>query len=354
MTRRMTSGWFLLGVAFLAGCGGGETYVVRYPQWDFERYERIAVLPGKANSPEAAREAALLADRLTTLLAQNGAFKVLSRSELKDVMQEQDLSRLTDAVDSGTALPEGMLEVAQAVVAPTITDYRLIRDREQREIVRYARDDKGRILLNRAGQPIIAGKDTVWVYKHAAEVEGSVRVVDAATNRILLSHSARIEPRPKTRSGSPPDESPEELASEAAVELSTEFYKSIAPTRVKVKLDGDMLIVATDYFDGRYDDTNKLPRTLSEFLLVVRGLPPACERNDFRVAIAAADGRENLFEGEFTWSSSFGREGMSFKVPMESLNRAAAEKFVAKLYSVGEPEPILTREFSLTESKKND
>jgi hypothetical protein len=339
--RLGTLGLCLALIGFV-GCGGGSSrasYVTQHPQWGYEHYERLAVLPGRASSPEAVGVAGLLADRLTTYLTQNKTFTVLSRAELRDVFAEQDLSRLADAVDEGTALPEDKLKIAQALVVTKITDYKLIADRSQQTIPRFA--------VDRRGRPIVVGQDVVWVYRHGAEVEGSVRVIDAATGKILLSHSARIAPRPRTSYNSPPGKTPEDMADLAVQELSVEFFKAVAPTRTKVKLKGDMLIVATDYFDGRYATPKKLPRDVPEFLLVVRNLPETCERNSFRVALAEADGRENLFEQEFTWSGSLGPEGASFRVPLETLTKTGAEKFIAKVYSDKDPQPILTREFAL-------
>lgn len=337
----MTGG--LLLVLTLCGCnggGGGEAYIVRWPQWPYENYERLAVLPGRAVHPRATSEAHVLGDRLTTLLTQNGAFTVLSRAELADVFKEQDLALLATAVDEGTAMPAEQIEVAQALVVPSITDYQLIADRETRTIPIIKFDSKGR--------PRAVGERRVNVYRHAAEVEGSLRVVDASTGRILVSHTARIVPREKTATNRPPSTSPEELAALAVRELATEFARQIAPVRVEVDFDKDSLILATTYFDGEYDDFKKVPRDLPSFLLVVRELEPPCDRNEFRVAIAAEDTRANLFESEpFVWSGSSGPEGITFDIPADLLLESGAEKFVAKLYAIGNPEPVIERDFKL-------
>ncbi len=335
-------------VALAGGCHrGGSTFVTQHPNWDFEHYQRLAVLPGRSATPQGVPGVSILTDRLTSLLTQNGAFRVLSRAELKQVFAEQDLSRLADAVDEGTALPEGKIEIAQALVATKITDYKLVADRSEQVVPVYARDRRGRMLLDRAGRPLIAGEEHVWTYRHGAEVEGSIRVIDAATGRILISHTARIAPKPKTSRNRPPKQSPEELAGAAVGELATEFYKLIAPTQLKVKLKADMLIVATDYFDGEYTRPKRLAPELTDFLVVVRDLPEDCDRNQFRIAIAEVEGRTNVFEQDFVWSGSAGPEGLSFRVPMETLTKAGGTDFVAKLYSGRSPEPILRREFNL-------
>jgi len=337
----------LVGLIGLAGCNGGKSvYVTQFPRWDYERYERIAVVPARPADPRAARDARLLSDRLTTLISQSSAFTVLSRGEMEEVFQEQDLSRLADAIDEGTALPEGRLKVAQALVVAKISSYDLVKNRKKQTIPRYRLDRRGRIMLDRHGRPIKIGEDVVYTYTHGADVEASVRVVDAATGKILLSDSAQASLR-KSKHGRPPSDSPEAMASDATRELAMKLGKKVAPTRVKVKLKSKMLLLATAYFDGEYEQIKKLSRALGQFLLVVRDLPEECEGNNFRLAIAEEEGRQNLFEEEFTWSSNAGPEGISYQVPMESIAQSGAERFVVKLYSAGDPEPKLKREFRL-------
>jgi len=356
MLRRHAAGCgLLLVLSGLVGCepsGSGKGMVTYRPDWEYERYERIAVLPGRATTPHAAHDAEVLADRLTTLLTQGHQFSVLSRAEMQQVFAEQDLSKLADAIDEGTAVPEGKISVAQALVAVRITDYKLIADREQQTMPRYAVDRRGNRLLDRSGRPIIAGEETFYIYRSGAEVEGTVRVIDAATGKILVSHSARVAPRPRISRNAPSGVTPEQMAGEAVRELAVEFFKAIAPTQVRVKFKSDMLLVATDYYDGHYRDAKKVPRTMSEFILAVRNLPEECDRNKFRVVVAEPEGRKDLFEQEFVWSGSSGPEGLSYKIPLDTLTATGAEKFVAKLYSAGNPEPLLQRSFSLETVKE--
>lgn len=336
----------LILLALAGGCGprGGDTYVTRYPRWEFADYQRLAVLPGRATTPNAVRDASLLSERLTTLLSQNGTFEILSRADLKDVMKEQDLSLLADAIDEGTALPVGQVRIAQALVATKITDYKLIANREERRIPVYAFD-------RRTKRMIVTGEEVVTIYTAGAEVEGTVHLIDAATAKILLSHSRRIKPDEQTARNHPPDQSPEQIASAAARELAMEFYKVIAPTRTRVELDAKMLIIATGYFDGRYETPKRLPRDIESFMVVIRSLQAACERNDFRVGISAVEGNENLWEETFTWSGTTGPQGITFTVPLETLLTSGAPQFVVKLYSGQDPQPILRREFALVESR---
>jgi hypothetical protein len=350
MIRRLAAALGLgLCLVGLAGCHGGSraSYVTEHPDWDYAHYQRIAVLPGRASTPEGVRAAGVLADRLTSELSENGAFTVLSRAELKQVFAEQDLSRLAEDVESGTVLPEGKLKAAQALVSTKITDYKLIDERRQETVPRFAVDPRGIPLRDPAGRRIIVGQDVVWVYTRGAEVEASVRVIDAATGKILLSHTARVAPRPRTSRERASSGAAQAIADAAVDELAVEFYKVIAPTRIKVKLKSDMLLIATDYFDGQFDTVKKVPPSASEFIVAVNGLPQACDGNEFRVAIAAEGAHENLFEKGLVWSTSGAPESAMFHVPVETLTAAGTDRFVAKIYSDGDPQPILTRSFGL-------
>jgi len=332
-------GW-LLAAAMTAGCGGrgGVVELTQFPRWDFQQYQRLAVVPAGAADPRALADARVLTDRLTTLLAQNGAFTVLSRGELEAVMREQDLSRLADAADESTPLPEGRIEIAQALVAAKITDYRLIAERAEETVPIFAVDRRGRLVQ--------LGEETVPVYRHGAVVEASVRVVDATTGKILMSHTARVAPKPRSARGQPPRVRPEDIARQAAADLAAEFYKEIAPTRIRVKLKSDMLIVATEYFDGQYYRPKIVPRDRADFLLVVRELPEAAEGNRFKAAVSVKEGRGNLWESaEFVWTSAAGPQGTALTVPTAPLRETGATEFTAKLYSVGNPRPVLERDF---------
>jgi hypothetical protein len=346
----------LLLVATACGCGSSKTtYITRFPQWDWQSYERIAVLPirypkSKPRAADAARQATFL---LEDMLAANGKFTVLERDAFQDVLSEQDLSQLADVADPSTVLPPGKIQIAQAVVVGKITDFDLKAQRTEQRRPIFAKDRRGRIRRDRHGRPIVVREEIIPVFHHEGRVGGSVRVLDAATLEVVFAHHVPSIARDDAQRGAPPRATPHELAIEAAKEMAVDFYTHIAPVRTEVKLKSDMLLVALDYYDGEYDKAKKISTELDEFLLVVRKLPKECDRNPFRVAIAPEDER-NIFEEEFVWSSNNPARGQVFKVPVELLKSAGAEKFVAKLYSGANEEPLLDRDFKLEPPEDDD
>ncbi len=346
-----------LVVLLLASTGcdgfGRGTEITRFPDWEFDKYERIAVMPFTAGKPEAAEAARQAGYELETALARNGQFTVLSRSEVQAILAEQDFSRLADVSDPSTVIPAGKIQSAQALIVPHITAYETTRERHEKRIPRYARDNKGRIVRDRrTGQPVVVGEDIREIFTHRATVSGSIRVLDTATGQYVFAYSSPPIAYEDSQQGAPPRATPEELAVNAAQELAHDLYSNVAPIRIKVKFKKDMLLVATDWYDGRYEDTKEIPITLPSFLLAVTELPDECDRNPFRVVITPEEGREQLFEEEFVWSKANPIRGISFTIPVETLKRTGMVDFVAKLYVEGNEEPLIERTFSLEVPKE--
>ena len=353
-STRVVFALVLLALLVTVGCSKRKrANIVRYPDWEYQDYSRLAVLPFRATTRDATGAACQAESYLVDLLTNGGSFQVATRGDFAAIMTEQDLSRLAGVADPATALPEGMVQVAQAVVVGTITECDMRRERKEQRKPRYARDRKGRVVRDRRGQPVVVGEDVYVAYRHVARVGGNVRVLDAATNRVLVSYTVPALEKDASNWNSPPRETPEELAADLAREVATEFYRQIAPQRVAIDLDSDCLIVATGYFEGKYEDTDEVAKNLPEMLLVVRDLPRACDRNNFRVTVSVRDEYEYLVEHEFTWSPSMGRRGEVVRVPVATLAQTGAEKFVAKLFSEGDEHPIRERKFKLVEPESD-
>ena len=350
-------------VAGLCGCKGGsggskETVITLHPKWNYEKFQRIAVVPmgvdPAVRGPEqaVAREAAALAGTaLSDRLAANGQFTVVALDSIKDVLAQQDLSRVADLADPGTEIPAGRIQAAQALVVSRITNCDLKQTREERRRPIYARDRNGRMLVDRLGRPVITGERVTNEFRHEARVSASVRVIDAATAETLLAYNVPPVVMEKERDNSPPEQSARDLAVLAAHQIGVEFANRIAPQQIRVKLKSDMLTISTGYYDGEYEKLKSVNPALEKFLVVVRDLPQPCERNPFRIAIVAEGSREVLMEQEFIWTGA-GQRGVSVEVPVKKLVENGAPLFQAKLYSIGDDRPLLTREIPLEVPKE--
>lgn len=353
LARRLCFAALMLLLILPACSRRREAVIVSHPKWEYQDYTRLAVLSFEvpASEPEAAGAAQRAENALVDLLTRNGTFQVASRSDLAAIMTEQDLARLAGVADAATAMPEGMIQVAQAVVIGRITDYELVRDQKEMRLPIYAVDSQGRVIRDRAGRPVQSGEDVRVQYRHLARLGASVRVLDVATGRVLVSYSVPPIEKDDTQWNRPPDESPEQLAEEVAAEIAAAFYKQIAPIEVEVKLDSDSLIVATDYYEGEYHETDKVPSNVPELLVVAREMPSEADRNEFRIAISPKDARGYLAEHQFVWSPSLGQRGEVMRVPVTTLRESGHQEFTAKLFSAGSEVPMIERDFRLVEPR---
>lgn len=358
--RPAVAAGFFFALALLTGCGGsggkGVAMITRDPGWPYSNYERIAVVPFQVLAPLARKPGVAEAAAQATFLVEeqltgNGAFRVLARDALKDVLTEQDLSRLADVADPATVIPAGRIQAAQAIVMGILNVYELEQTMQMQQRPIYARDPRGRILFDAAGRPVVARVEQIPVYRHAARVGGSLRVYDTATAAVLKTVMIQPVEREAVNRGSPPAASAADLARECAVALATGLYEGVAPIQKEVKLDSDMLVVATNYLDGEYNEVRKVPSSREKILVAVRGLPKEAEFNSFRVVVATKEG-DVLFEENFVWSGVNPVRGMQYEVPVRTLTATAGVDFVAKLYSGLDEEPILTQSISIEYPKE--
>lgn len=337
----------------LIGCGGkgSKKVIVQKPQWDYKQFERLAVVPlvaheGGGQDPRLAQTAGEIAGMVSDLLVQNGEFYIVSRRELANIMQEQDLA-LTDWVDPTTVMETGLIQVAEALVVVEVNDLEINDTVAEESRVRLRRTRSGRV-VTRDGLPVLE-EVKVRVYRRVARLGGSVRVIDAQTGQtVYAALSGGPLERVYENEGAPPQVSESEAMRDIKRRLAYDLYRQIAPTRVEVKFDKDSLLLAQDYYDGEYDKLKNVPVGLSQFLVVVRQLDEKCDDNDFRVTITEKDGRVDLFDsGPFTWNRGMDRRGIAFDVPTQVLLNAGAEEFTAKLYVVGDDRPAILRDFKL-------
>lgn len=340
----------LLVALAVAGCGGGggreRAFIVRSPAWPHEQYQRLTVNV-RCDNPRGKSAARQLEIALADKLAQNGAFTVIASDALKDVLTEQDLSQLSDVSDSRTVIPAGKIKAAQALVLGKLVQCDLDTKRFENRRPIYARDQRGRVRVDRLGRPIVVKEEVTPSVRTTARLSGWVRVIDLATGETVFSYTTPPIERESSGRGATPKQSAEELALDAAAELASDLYVNLAPQRVEVKLKSKMLVVARDYYDGEYDEIDAFPPTQEKLVIAVRNLPPECERNRFRLAVSPLKAR-NLWEEQFVWSSANPVRGIMFELPVARLMESGATEFTAKLYSADEEEPLLYRKFAVT------
>ena len=126
--------------------------------------KHLAVLPFEDAPGMYGRNSAnAVSGFVTTELAKNGKYRVLERSKLKSIIDEQDL-QISGLVDQDTAIKVGKMLGADAVVVGAVTQYEM---------------DKTQIYIHMI--PIVSKEYTVGA---------TVRMIDVKNGEIIYAHSA--------------------------------------------------------------------------------------------------------------------------------------------------------------------
>lgn len=334
----------LAGSLSSAGCGEGggskknRIVVYQYPEFYQPELKRIAVLPFR--DPPLARGAGRrISDQVATALTRNGTYEVYTRTHLADILAERDLAD-AGIIDADVAMRIGQAKSVQALVCGVCDRYEAGTRNETRynPVPIWGK--------NPQGQPVIVGWKQVpytWT-QHEAVVECNVVVIDAQTGRHIW---AANEPSGLSASGSPPKRSPRDILAAAENDQIARIIRALAVTRTEIKLKGDVLRTAADFYDAQWQWQDRfLP--MDEKVLIVVKLPPEADRNNFRITIVPKGSREVLAEESFVWSKEHDRRGFPFSV-RTIFEKAGPGEYKAKLYSG--PEPIATRSFQIVQKR---
>ena len=333
---------FLIACGALpAGCGAGggsksRITVYQYPEFYQPDLKRIAVLPFRdsAQSPGVGRQ---ISDEVATLLTKNGTYEVYTRTHLADMLAERDLAD-AGIIDAEEAMQIGEAKSVQALVCGVCTRCEVVSRDETRytPVPIWGRDERGKQVITGFDQ-----KPYTWT-RHDAFVDCNVVIIDAKTGRHI---GAVNDPTNINVSGSPPKKSPPELLAMAQADQAARVARGIAVTRTEIKLKGDVLRTAVDFYDGKWEWKDRFAPTADKINLVVK-LPVEADRNNFKLTIVPKDSRDVVAEQDFVWSKQDDRKGFPFEVK-RIIEKFGVGEYKAKLYSG--PEPIATRNFRISE-----
>ncbi len=326
-----------------AGCGeGGERknriVVYRYPEFYQPELKRIAVLPFR-NPPQARGAGRRISDQVATALTKNRTYEVYTRTHLADILAERDLAD-AGIIDAEVAMQIGQAKSVQALVCGSCDHYEVVTHNETRfqPVPVWGRNPQGQPVIVRWKQ-----EPYTWTV-HEAVVKCNVVVIDALTGRHIW---AANEPSSVSVSGSPPKGNPRDLLAAAENDQIARIIRALAITRTEVKLKGDVLRTAADFYDARWQWQDRfLP--MDEQIIVAVKLPPEADRNNFRITIVPKESRGILAEQSFVWSKAHDRRGFPFAVK-DIFEKAGLGEYKAKLYSG--PEPIATRSFQIVQKR---
>lgn len=326
---------------FLGGCGK-NIEVTQYPAFYTEDLKVIAVTPFRSG-PEA-QAGGMIADNVANALGANGTYKIFNRSDLKAILDERDLQIAMGGDTQAAATELRKTGKVQALMTGAVTTYSAsTRTTVRQDPIRAYRRDGSSYITGYNSVPVVHNEATVAV------TAAFVRVADGST---LYSTPAPATKTVVSEGDVQAPRDPEACRAAATAQVVRQLVDVFAVVRKQVKVNPDKdFRLARDFYDNQWNCTNEFKATDPKMLVVV-SLPPAADRNRFKITIVRKDAREDLASTEFVWSNSqLTGTGKSAARSIEFSPRDIAAKgggpgvYVAKFYSG--PEPVMMREFKI-------
>lgn len=328
--------WVLLvaGLSVVGGCSK-KIWVIQTPDFYTPDLKTVAVVPFRDQSGwRGAGE--IISDKLSSALMANGAYQVFNRSDLRTVLDEQDLKIAfgDDAAAAATTLHK--LGNVQAVLVGTVTTYSATSNNQQRQDPVYAYD--------RQGNRYVAGHRTYVYTRNEGNVQVTASLLRTADGTTIAATSEPAWARFWSE-GSPPRKDAHACVADAASSVVAQLVEQFAPVRKQVSINaGKALRTASDLYDNEWAFTDTFAATDQKMYVVVE-LPPACDRNPFKLTIVRKDQREDLAVEEFRWDKQYGSYGYTFNPSEVATKGGGPGEYEVKFYSG--PEPVLRRVFRI-------
>ena len=328
---RRTAVLLLAALAAAAGCSK-KMWIYQTPAFYSPDLKNIAVVPFR-NHTSVRNAGNVVADNLAAALMDNPTYKIFARNDLKMLLDQEDLRRaLSGEVGPGTSF--GKMVNVQAFLAGSVTMYSATSSRQFKKdpVYGYNKRTKNRY---------IQGYRSYYYTRNEANVSVSAALIrpDGTT---IHATGAPVHAR-EVSEGESPRMDRYACAAVATDRVIRRLVEEFAVIRRQIKINpGKALRTAADLYDNQWTYTKKFKPTDDKMFVVV-ALPPACDRNPFRLVIVRKDQREELASLKFVWSRN--RASFGYRFSPRRLAAAGTGEYEVKFYSG--PEPIMRRAFKI-------
>ncbi len=328
----------LLLVAAMAGCDDSELLVQRYPVFYDAAIKTVAVLPLENHSlhPMAGT---FLADRLGDSLRANGTYKVITPKELAGRLSTAGVTMPTKADPEQMADTLQKLEGIDAFLTGTVSRFGAGQG-TYTEVYDDPWVDRGYYggYYDRHHRRGYHGggwrREYYPVYRRytysQAHVSASARMYRVSDAELIYASPAPIAARLTSTEGISP--MVDEILAETADIVARGIVATFAIVPRMLKLDkNDVLRPAIRTSDGRVKHTTNF-KPGNDGIYIEVSLPPAADRNDFRLAVARKK-QSPIAEQAFTWDRTESTREFFFALPSVAEAGGGKGDYEVRLYS---------------------
>jgi len=332
--RRLTVLLLISAAISAAGCGK-KIVVYQYPDFYTPQLKKIAVVPFR-NASDNQQAGQVISDKLAAAMMANQTYRVFNRNDMQALMTEQDLQIAFGGDAAEAAEKFSKTGDVQAILTGTVQTYAATSRSEQRSEPQY--------IYDKNGNPVYVGNRVYTWTRNEANVSVTaalIKVPDGTTIHATAVPAQAMAPS----EGSPPRMDPYACLSCAADATIAQLVEEFAIVRKQVRLGSKTLKTASEYYDGKWEYKNKFSVSDQTMFLVLQ-LPPACDRNKFRITIVPGESRNEVVSEEFSWSKQSQDKSFQYS-PAEIASKGGGPgEYTIKFYSG--PEPVLTQKFKIT------
>jgi len=332
----------MLGVSvFLIGCGEKKMTITQYPEFYTEDLRSIAVVPFQSMSRDP-RAGTIVSDVFARTLQQNGTYTVFNQSDLKAMMDQQDLEIFAGTGDAAAAAarfkPGGRV---QALMVGTVTMYEVSRvDTPQSETL---------YTTNNRGQRVPAGVRHFTVTRIEATVSVSAALIRVSDGTQI--HATGMEAGKAVEEGESIRRDQHECLRVATAEAVAKLVEQFAVVRKDIGVGKDSVRLAREGVGGQRNFTDKFSSEDRAATLVVN-LPVSCDRNAFRWLICRDKGDVELDGDSFIWTRRAARDGgMSWDINPAQLAQDGGGPGSYTVQLLSGREAVVTRKFKIDKPK---
>ena len=217
---------FIALLLLFIGCGGGYVNVkmVEPAEYFLPGVKTLAVSNFTSVRSYFSNPKEEFADALNQAIVENGFYKVIERSQLKKILQEQQLT-FSGLVEEDASRKLGSLLGADAIITGNISDYSFKDGGEWKKEKRYNKEKKKHYYVKRFN-----------AFRNA-RAEVNIKVIDVKTGQIMLSKTFTKKANKNVKKASRMDAikalpSGKELLSGIKNNIVRTFVNKIAPHKV--------------------------------------------------------------------------------------------------------------------------
>ncbi len=321
-------------VSTAAGCSK-KIWVIQTPDFYTPDLKTVAVVPFR-NQTDWTGAGDIISDKLAAALMANGAYRVFNRNDLRTLLDEQDLQLAFGSDDAAAAQTLAKLGNVQAVLVGTVTTYAATSNSQRRQDPIYATD--------RQGNRYVAGYRRYVYTRNEGNVQATASLLRTADGTTIAATAEPAWSRVWAE-GSPPRKDAQACVAEAAASTVRQLVEQFAPVRKQVSINASKALrTASELYDNKWTFTDTFAATDEQMYAVVE-LPPACDRNPFKLTVVRKDERTDLAVQEFRWDKQYRAYGYLFNPAEIAAKGGGPGEYEIKFYSG--PEPVLRRKFRI-------